>query len=98
MAALKLVAQIAYLVAIVVALVKLVEQLIEELMPPKRFHRGIPIRTLLQKFCDYKGLQFSSSLMDSLDANNALSGVICLLKDKSKVHFFRGKKYTVGRT
>ena len=71
MAALKLVAQIAYLVAIVVALVKLVEQIIEELMPPKRFHRGIPIRTLLQKFCDYKGLQFSSSLMDSLDVSNA---------------------------
>jgi hypothetical protein len=67
MAALKLVAQIAYLVAIVFALVKLVEQIIEQLMPPKRFHRGIPIRTLLQKFCDYKGLGFSSSLMDYLD-------------------------------
>lgn len=71
MAALKLVAQIAYLVAIVVAIVKLVEQIIEQLMPPKRFHRGIPLRTLFQKFCDYKGLQFSSTLMDSLDVNNA---------------------------
>jgi len=71
MAALKLVAQIAYLVAIVAALVKLVEQIIEELMPPKRFHRGIPIRTLFQKFCDYKGLGFSSSLLDSLDVSGA---------------------------
>lgn len=71
LAALKLVAQIAYLVAIVVAIVKLVEQIIEELMPPKRFHRGIPIRTLFQKFCDYKGLKFSSSLLDALDVAGA---------------------------
>jgi len=71
MAALKLVAQIAYLAAIVFALVKLVEQIIDELMPLKRFHRGIPIKTLLQRFCDYRGLTLQSSLLDELDKTSA---------------------------
>lgn len=67
MAALKLIAQLAYIVAIVAAIVELVEQIIEQLMPPKRFHKGMPIRLLFQRACDYLNLQLSSSLLDSLD-------------------------------
>lgn len=70
MAALKLVAQLAYLAAIVVALVKLMEQIIEELMPPKRFHKGMPIRLLFQRACDYLNLDLKSDLLDSIDTSS----------------------------
>ena len=69
MAALKLVAQIAYIVAIVFAIVELVEQIIEQLMPPKRFHLGMPLRLLFQRACDHLGLKLSSTLLDSLDTS-----------------------------
>lgn len=65
MAALKLVAQIAYIAAIVYALVQLIEQIIEQLMPPKRFHKGISISKLFTKACDYLGLKFSSDLIEN---------------------------------
>lgn len=67
LAALKLIAQIAYLAAIVYAIVRLVEQIIEQLMPPKRFHLGIGYRTLFQRACDYLGLRLQSNLLDELD-------------------------------
>lgn len=67
MAALKLIAQVAYLVAIVYAIIKLVEQIMEQLMPPKRFHLGIGLRTLVQRGCDHLKLQLSSKLLDDLD-------------------------------
>lgn len=67
MAALKLVAQIAYLAAITFALVKLTEQIIEELMPPKRFHLGIGYKTLIERACDHLGLKLQSNLLDELD-------------------------------
>ena len=70
MAALKLIAQIAYLVAIGYALVKLTEQIIEQVMPPKRFQTGIPYRVLMQRGCDYLNLKLSSSLLDALDRNS----------------------------
>ena len=67
MVSLKLIAQLAYIIAIVIAIVKLIEELIEQLMPPKRFHKGMPIRLLVQRACDYLNLKLSSSLLDSLD-------------------------------
>lgn len=66
-AVLSLIAQVAYTALLIVALVKLIEQIIEELMPPKRYHLGIPIRLLFQRACDHLNLNFSSSLLDSLD-------------------------------
>lgn len=82
LAVLKLVARIAYLVAIVVALVKLVEQIIEELMPPKRFHKGIGLRTLVQRACDYLNLQVDSDLLDLLDGKGTgVKWVIIPAKD-----------------
>ena len=66
-AVLSLIAQVAYTALLIVALVKLIEQIIEELMPPKRYHLGMPIRLLFQRACDHLNLNFSSSLLDSLD-------------------------------
>ena len=66
-AVLSLIAQIAYTALLIFALVKLIEQIIEELMPPKRFHKGMPIRLLFQRACDHLNLQLSSTLLDSLD-------------------------------
>jgi len=71
MAALKLIAQLAYLAAITFALVKLVEQIIEELMPPKRYHKAIGIKTLFSKACEHLNLKLSSSLLDELDRSGA---------------------------
>jgi hypothetical protein len=67
---LKAIVQVAYIVAIVVAIVELVEQIIEQLMPPKRFHKGIPVRLLFQRACDYLNLKLSSSLLDSIDTGS----------------------------
>ena len=69
-AVLSLIAQIAYTALLIFALVKLIEQIIEELMPPKRFHKGMPIRLLFQRACDHLNLQLSSTLLDSLDTGS----------------------------
>ena len=65
----KLVAQLAYLVAVVIALVKLIEQIIEQLMPPKRFHKGMTVKSLFSKACEYLDLTLESTLLDSLDVS-----------------------------
>jgi hypothetical protein len=67
MAALKLVAQIAYTVAIVVALVKLTESIIEQLLPPKRYHKGMTVKSLFVKACQYLNLTLESTLLDEID-------------------------------
>jgi hypothetical protein len=64
---LKLVAQVAYTVAIVVALVKLTEQIIEQLMPPKRYHLGMTIKSLFVKACQYLNLTLESTLLDNIE-------------------------------
>jgi len=69
-AVLSLIAQVAYTALLIVALVKLIEQIIEELMPPKRYHLGMPIRLLFQRACDHLNLNLSSSLLDSLDTGS----------------------------
>ena len=65
----KLLAQLAYLVAVVIALVKLIEQIIEQLMPPKRFHKGMTVKSLFTKACEYLNLTLESTLLDSLDVS-----------------------------
>ena len=67
MAALKLVAQIAYTVAIVVALVKLTESIIEQLLPPKRYHKGMTVKSLFVKACQYLNLTLESTLLDDIN-------------------------------
>lgn len=77
---LKVLLNVAYGIGIVVALISLFTQLIEQLMPPIRYHKGIPVRLLFQRACDYLGLQFKSNLLDSLDKSSAKW---CLLPQKS---------------
>ena len=67
LAALKLLLQIAYTIAIVIAIIELIEQIIEQLMPPKRIHLGMTIKTLFKKGCEHLNLTLQSSLLDSLD-------------------------------
>jgi hypothetical protein len=67
LAVLKLVAQVAYTVAIVVALVKLTEQIIEQLMPPKRYHLGMTVKSLFVKACQYLNLTLESTLLDDIE-------------------------------
>ncbi len=68
LAALKLIARIAYTIAIVIAIKELIEQIFEQLLPAKRYHLGMSIRTLFEKACEYLGLQFQSSIpeLDSI--------------------------------
>ena len=67
LAALKLVAQIAYLAAIIVALVKLTEQIIEQLMPPKRYHLAMTVKSLFVKACEHLNLTLESTLLDNIE-------------------------------
>ena len=70
LAALKLVLQVAYTVAIIIAIVKLIEQIIEQLMPPKRYHLGMTIKSLFVKACEHLNLTLSSDLLDEIDKGN----------------------------
>jgi hypothetical protein len=65
----RLAIQIAYTVGIVYAIIKLIEQIIEQLLPAKRFHKGLPLRSLFQKACDHLNLTLESTLLDELDRN-----------------------------
>lgn len=63
MAALKVVARIAYTVAMVIAIKNLLELLFEELMPKKRFHLGMSFYTMFERACQHLGMSFSSNLL-----------------------------------
>lgn len=70
MYALNIAARIAYIVAIVISLVKLIEQIVEQLMPPKRYHLGMPVRLLFQRACEHLGMNLQSTLLDSIDTGS----------------------------
>jgi len=70
LAALKLVLQVAYTVAIIVAIVKLIEEIIEQLMPAKRYHLGMTIKSLFVKACEHLNLTLSSDLLDEINKGN----------------------------
>lgn len=59
----KLVARIAYTVAIVVAIINLMKEIIEQLLPKKRFHLGMSLFDLFRKGAKHLGLGFSSTLL-----------------------------------
>jgi hypothetical protein len=69
-AALRVIIQIVYIVAIVIAIIDLVEQIIEQLMPPKRFHKGMTVKKLFEKGCEYLNLTLKSSLLDDIDKSS----------------------------
>jgi len=74
-AALKVIARIAYMIAIVIAMKKLIEEIFEQLLPKKRYHLGMTYKTMLQRSCQHLGLGFSSSIQE-------LNWVLIPQKDK----------------
>ena len=63
-AILKTAARIAYAVAIVIAIKNLIGELLEQLLPKKRFHLGMSIKTLIEKGGEKLGLQIESEFLD----------------------------------
>lgn len=61
---LKVAARIAYGVAMVIAIKNLIENLLNQILPPKRDHLGIRLRTMMDKGCENLGLRFSSSIQE----------------------------------
>lgn len=59
---LKVLARIAYTVAIVIAIKKLIEQIFEQLLPKKRYHLGMTFRRMMERSCEYLGMSFVSSI------------------------------------
>lgn len=62
----KTVARIAYIIAITIAIIKLVEEVFEQLLPKKRYHSGIRIKTLFERACQYLNLQLQSNLLNEI--------------------------------
>lgn len=60
----KLIAYIAYTIAIVIAIKNLIQEIIEQLIPKKRFHLGMRLHTLFEKACNHLGLEFKSELLN----------------------------------
>lgn len=63
--ALKLVAWIAYTIAIIIAIKNLIEEIINQLLPPKRDHLGMRLYDLFRKGAEHLGLGFSSTLLNA---------------------------------
>ncbi len=64
MVSIKLIARIAYSIAIAIAIAKLTEELFEQLMPKKRNHLGMTFRRMFERSCQHLGLSFSSSIAE----------------------------------
>jgi len=62
--ALRLAALTAASVALSIQLVKLTKDLIDRILPPTRYHKGIYLKTLLEKSFGYMGYQFESSISE----------------------------------
>lgn len=62
---LKLIARIAYTIAIVIAIKNLIEEIFEQLLPKQREHLGMTFKKMFEKFLQYKGLTLSSSLLNT---------------------------------
>jgi len=65
MVAIKLIARIAYTIAMVIAIKKLIEELFEQLLPKKRYHLGMYYFKMFEKACTYLGLGFQSNLLQT---------------------------------
>ena len=64
--AIKLIAYVAYTIAIIVAIKALIEQILEQLLPKKRDHLGMRLKRLFEKGCEHLELSLSSSLLDNI--------------------------------
>jgi hypothetical protein len=93
---LKLIFFLVYLVTLFIAIVVLVKQLLATLIQPVKYHYGMMFQTHFEKFCEYLGLNFSSSIfMPLVTTGNELSpGLwesLCLMPEKSKEGFQKNK-------
>jgi hypothetical protein len=64
---LKLIARLAYTVAIIIAIKNLIEELFNQLMPEKRFYLGMSFKKMMEKGCNYLGLSLRSSILDDIE-------------------------------
>lgn len=61
---------ITYVVIILIALIDLMLLVFQSLIQPLKYKKGIRVQTLFQKACDYLGLNFSSTILQSLPYQN----------------------------
>lgn len=59
-----LVIEIIYAVLIIIYLKNLIQELIENLISPVRYFKGVTLRTLMEKGCQYIGYSFQSSIIE----------------------------------
>ena len=78
-AAIKLVARIAYAVFIIIALIKLTTELLNIIFPKIRQFQGVKLRRLIEKGCEYLGYTLASTMLDDLS-----KAVICPVPLKTK--------------
>lgn len=64
LASLNLAARIIYSVAMIIHIKNMVTEIFEQLVPLKRFHTGIRLKTLMEKGCQELGLNFESTIFD----------------------------------
>ena len=64
MASLKLVARIIYGIVMIIHIKNMVTEIFEQLIPLKRYHTAIKLKTLMQKGCQELGLGFESTIFD----------------------------------
>lgn len=69
-AILKVLARIAYTIAMIIAIVNLINELFEQILPKKRYHLGMRFETMFQKFCSHFGMQFQSTLISQSPVKN----------------------------
>jgi len=77
--AIKIALQLVYLVSLSFAIFTMIEQIIASLISPKRNHKGILVKTLLNRGAEHIGLSFQSSIFDSYPYSNL---VYLPIKDK----------------
>lgn len=82
LAIIKVALHVAYLLLLIAMLIKLVQQLKELIFPKVRNFKGIKVKELLEKSCNYYNYQFKSTLLDSLPGLAILP--VPIVKEKYK--------------
>lgn len=63
--ALELALYIIYVITLLITLVKLIKDLIDLIIQPVKYHKGMYVKDILKKGCEYMALGFSSSILNS---------------------------------
>lgn len=78
-AAIKLIARIAYAIFIIIALIKLATEILNIIFPKIRQFQGVKLRRLIEKGCEHFGYTLASTMLDDLE-----KVVICPVPLKTK--------------